>query len=210
MLYGEPMMQSKIEGAVAVASILLLSGRRLPARMRRRIVLWCGGKGSTPPYGSKCDVPPIVKLLKEMGVDIDARRYTTFVTYTRSDEEIGLRYIRWKIVVKDEDVIETLVRMGRNEEYAKELLRKHVQTFKRVLKTLGRTGETSRVTRLLTKYFTAEELRRILNATPSSKREDAEIRNRAVVRALKLSWREWLYQRVIHAGSTKSNTEYSD
>jgi len=74
---------------------------------------------------------------------------------------VGLRYTRWKIVMKDEDAVGILVRMERDEEFAKELLRRHVQILRKVFEALGRTGEMGRVVLLLTKYFTAEELRRM-------------------------------------------------
>jgi len=83
--------------------------------------------------------------------------------------------------------------MRQDEEYARELLRKYYEILKRVLKVLSRTGETSRVIQLLTKYFTAKELKRMLNITPFNKKEYLGIRNRTLVKALKPDWRAWFY-----------------
>jgi len=196
--------RDKAAGAVAVASILLLGGRRIPVR-RRHVVLWCGGKAS-----SRAEEPPVAKMLRELGVDIDVHRYTTTVTYVSGLRIVRKRYARWKIVVRDEEILKILNKMGQDTEFAKKLFKRYEGVFRRVLKSLGRTGKTSKAIRQLAKYLTIKDLREMLGMTPFIEEEYLKLRNRLLVKALKPNWRGWLYQRVIHASNTKSNTEYSD
>jgi len=79
--------------------------------------------------------------------------------------------------------------MGQDAEFAKKLFKRYEGVFRRVLKSLGRTGKTIKAIRQLAKYLTVKDLREMLGMTPFIEEEYLKLRNRLLVKALKPNWR---------------------
>lgn len=150
-------------GVVALATLLYASGRPLPRRPRRYLVLW-GRVGW---------------ILRKYGVAAEEHAYWTAVR--------GRRYRRYKVVVRDEAVTATLARL--DEAKLRRLMLRFESVTRDVLRGMRRISGWHGLVRLLPRA----RLLRWFGVKPFNYMVYAEWRNRTIVRRLKPNWRAWLY-----------------
>jgi hypothetical protein len=178
-----------VTGAIALATVLVASCRELPTRPTRYLVLWGRGIKKTRGFLGWRQVivkgSPLAEVLRKYGVDIEEHQYTTTVN--------GRKYIRFKLIVRDEKLTGELARLARNEARLRRLMKRFENIVLDVLSHMGRI----RGWRKLVKLFPYQRLARWFGIRPFNYRVYDRWRNHAITRFLKPNWRAWLYRKLL-------------
>jgi len=159
---------------VALATALIASGRELPARPTRYLVLWCGGRW-------------LAEALRRHGVMVEAYRYRTTVK--------GRKYERWKLVVRDERLTARLAKLSSDAAKLSALLRRFEGVVVDVLAAMKRMRGWMRLLDLIPRGT----LMRWFGIRPFNYVVYKAWADHAIVRAIKPNWRGWLYRRLLAA-----------
>ena len=174
---------------VALATVLLAGGMELPRRPTRYLVLWGRGvkktRGVVGWYRATTDKSPLAEVLRKYGVEVEEHRYYTTVK--------GRRYVRYKLVVRDERLTARLARLARDEARLRRLLKRFENVVLDVLAHMGRI----RGWRNLLDLVPWSRLRRWFGIKPFNYRTYDRWRNYAIARFLKPNWRAWLYRKLL-------------
>ena len=178
-----------VSAVVALAAALVASGRRLPEKPTRYLVLWGRGVRKVRTFvGWRrviTDGSPLAGVLRKYGVPVEEHRYTTTVR--------GARYVRYKLIVRDERLTARLARLARDEARLRRMLKRFENIVLDVLAHIRRiTGW-----RALLDLIPVARLRRWLGIKPFNYRIYDRWRNHAITRFLKPNWRAWLYRRLL-------------
>lgn len=160
---------------VALATALIASGRGLPRRRRRYLVLWAGGRTVPGGRGSR-----LATILRLHGVDVEEHEYYTAVG--------DRRYRRFKLVVRDERLLARLAEL--DEVRLRRLMKRYEGVVRSVLASMGRVRWEG-----ILALVPESRLKRWLGIKPFSRDVYMMWRNRTVTRRLKPDWRAWVYVR---------------
>jgi len=176
---------------VALATVLVASGRGLPEKPTRYLVIWGRGVAKTRTFlgwgrlavkGS-----PLASVLRKYGVPVEEHRYTTMVK--------GRRYTRYKLVVRDVKLTARLASLAGNTAKLRRLLKRYENIVLDVLFHMGKI----RGWRILTKLIPWTRLMRWFGVRPFNYRVYDKWRDRRIVRHIKPDSRGWLYRKILAA-----------
>lgn len=158
-------------GVIALATLLIASGRPLPRRPVRYLVLW-SSMGYT---------------LERYGVNVEIKTYKTKV--------YGKKYKRYKVIVRDVKITAKLARLARNEIKLRRMLKRHEKIVLDVLYKMDKMFGWRNFLRLIPHA----RLLRWFGIKPFNFEKYFMWKNRAIVRHIKPNWRAWAYKRRMYA-----------
>ena len=178
-----------IAGIVALATVLVASGRELPGRPTRYLVLWSRGVARFKGFigWSRITVKgsPLADVLRKYGVSVEEHQYYTTVK--------GRRYTRYKLIIRDEKLTAKLSRLAKDEARLRRLMKRFENIVLDVLAHMSRM----RGWRKLLDIMPWSRLMRWFGIKPFNYRTYDRWRNYKIVKFLKPNWKGWLYRKLL-------------
>ena len=177
------------QAVVALATVLVASGRELPEKPTRYLVIWGRGvarfRDTFGWYRLTAVGSPLANVLRKYGVQVEEYKYTTTVK--------GRRYVRYKLIVRDERLTARLARLRNDEIKLRRLLKRFENIVLDVLFHMGRI----RGWRNLLDLIPWRRLMKWFGIKPFNYNTYVKWRDRKIVRFLKPNWRGWLYRKLL-------------
>ena len=128
---------------------------------------------------------PLARVLSKYGVNVEEHRHSTTVK--------GRRYAHYKLIMRDERVAAVLARLAKDESRLRWLMKRFENVVLDVLAHMDRM----RSWKALLDLLPWSRLGRWFRIKPFDCTTYEPWRNRKIVLFLKLSWRVWLYCRLL-------------